>query len=519
MPREKRYDQDGLPIVSYTNGDLPKILDELGEALAERYPEEIFTYGGQLVRVYPSGDSLPGGGRAQVALSLHTIEAPHLVELFGRAATQERYSTSTKTFTACDCPRRFADSYLARGRWPVHKTLRGLLGTPTIDPAGRVIDRPGYDSNTALFLDFPKIPGYRRPAARPDQAKAREAVAYLRAQFETFPFVTPADEAAMLAALMTGMVRRVLPAAPLFAFSAPSPGTGKSLLADSCCIVATGRRASVLSLGQKEEETEKRITGVLLAGDAVVCFDNIEQRLGGDLICQACTQSEVRLRPLSTSKMVTVPTNSLFLATGNNLAIVGDLKRRSVLIRLDACCERPEHRRFAGNHLQMIGDHRGRIISAALTVVKSYIEAGAPDLPELRPIGGFEEWSRMVRQPLVWAGLPDPLAPAELLRAADPELETTRQLFQAWHAGFGGQPVTVARVIAEAKQTGPVSGEAVNAELREALNAACPERITPGSVSGWLRKHLDQIVDGLRLSQCGKDSRSKAVLWRVAPPC
>lgn len=517
MPRETLYDQDGRRVIRHTNGDLPEILDELGEALAERFGDSVFTFAGQLARVYPAGDPLPGVRRAQGALMLHPIEAPHLVELAGRAATHERWSATRETWTACDCPRRIADCYMNRGRWPELRPLCGFVEAPLVDAAGRVIDRPGYDSDTALFLAFAKIPGYRQLAARLDQAKARGAVAYLRERFATFPFVTPADEAALLAALITGLVRRVLPAAPLFAFSAPSPGSGKSLLAESCSIVATGRRASVLSLGLDEAEAEKRLAAVLLAGDSVICLDNIERPLRGDLLCQVATQSVVRLRPLGGSAMVNVPTGSLLLATGNNLAIVGDLKRRTVLIRLDAGCERPEHRRFAGDHLASIGERRGSIINAALTVVKAYIAAGSPDLPDLPPIGGFEQWSRMVRQPLVWAGLPDPLDPAEILRAADPELETTRLLFQAWHAAFASEQVTVSRVIAEAMQPGPLSGEAVNAELREALNVVCAERIAPRRFAGWLQRHQNQIVDGLRLSRSGQDGHSKAVLWQVAP--
>lgn len=72
-------------------------------------------------------------------------------------------------------------------------------------------------------------------------------------------------------------------------------------------------------------------------------LDNIERPLKGELLCQVATQTEIRLRPLSTSCMVTVSTSAFICCTGNNLSVVGDLKRRVCLIRLDAGVERPEH--------------------------------------------------------------------------------------------------------------------------------------------------------------------------------
>jgi putative DNA primase/helicase len=128
----------------------------------------------------------------------------------------------------------------------------------------------------------------------------------------------------------------------LFAITAPSPGTGKTLLCETLAIVATDRRASVMSLGHDDAEFEKRLGGVLLAGDAVISIDNIERALRGDLLCQIATQQFVRLRPLGGSGMLNVPTHALLVATGNNLAIIGDLKRRVLMVRLDAHTERPE---------------------------------------------------------------------------------------------------------------------------------------------------------------------------------
>ena len=52
---------------------------------------------------------------------------------------------------------------------------------------------------------------------------------------------------------------------------------------------------------------------------------------------------------LGISKNPAVPTNVTFLATGNNLALKGDLTTRALVCALDPQCERPEERKFAVN--------------------------------------------------------------------------------------------------------------------------------------------------------------------------
>jgi putative DNA primase/helicase len=287
------------------------------------------------------------------------------------------------------------------------------------------------------------------------------------------------------------------------------------MLAETPSVIATGRRASVLSLGHDDAEAEKRLGGVLLAGDACILLDNIERPLGGDLLCQVTTQPSVRLRPLGTSGVVSVPTHALLLATGNNLSIVGDLKRRVMLVRLDAQVERPEQRTFARNHLEDVYARRGELIRAALTIPMAYLNAGAPPLDGLTPAGSFEQWDRMVRRPLVWLGLPDPLLASETLRDDDPELASMRALFAAWRELFKDKSVTVAEVIEAGMDRGAMSGSPVNADLFDSLQVACAEKPNARRLGNWLRYRQNRIVDGLCLVRAGMDGKAKVAKWRV----
>jgi putative DNA primase/helicase len=207
--------------------------------------------------------------------------------------------------------------------------------------------------------------------------------------------------------------------------------------------------------------------------------------------------------------MLNVPTHALLIATGNNLAVIGDLKRRVLMIRLDAQTERPEQRTFNRDHLAEITARRGEIITDALTICGAYLTAGEPKIDGLFGFGGFEQWDRMVRRPLVWLGLPDPLLPAEGLRDQDPDLEAMRLLFTAWRRVVAdGMAVTAAELLN--------MGGAINQDLHDALQLVCSEKANGRRLGFWLRSHRNRIVDSLQLLHAGADGHAKVAKWKVA---
>ncbi len=505
------FDAGGRRVIRHDPGKLPEILDQLGAALAE-YAGNMYVYAGRLVRVYSVPEAQSGSvHRPRGALILHPVDAAHLVELAGRAAIHERFDARADRYKPCDCPKRVAEAYLARGHWPEIPTLTGFTEGPTITLDDKLLDQPGF--NDGLFLAFDQIAGYARPTASMEDAE--QAMTILLDLIREFPLIGYEDRAAVLAGIITGLVRRILPAAPMMAITAPTPGTGKTLLAETFSIIASNRRASVLSLGHDDAEAEKRLSGVLLAGDACILLDNIERPLKGDLLCQVLSQPSVRLRPLGGSGMVSLPTHALMVATGNNLAIVGDLKRRVALIRMDAGTERPEQRTFARDHLADVFARRGELIRAALTIPLAYLAAGAPTIDGLYPLGGFAEWDRMVRRPLVWLGLPDPLKASEGLREQDPDLEAMRLLFSAWREAFGDKAVTAAEVVAAGMATQLMSSDRTHPDLYEGLQLVCAEKPNTRRLGYWLRAHRDRIVDGLQLKPARPDGHAKVARWQV----
>lgn len=519
------YDQSGRVGIRHINGKLPDIVDAISQSLTNNHEYNIFIYAGRISRLYEIKKDLPSITRADGSLVIHPIDPMHLTELIGRVALHVKYDMrATDKITGkkgawvnCDCPRRIAEAYLSRGYWPELPILNGFVEAPTIDESGRLIDKPGYDKSSGLYLAFSNksISGYSSPSSSITKQAAAKALDELSELVGGFPYVSDADKSGIIAAIITALLRRILPSAPMFAVTAPMPGTGKTLLAETAAIISTGRRASVLSLGHDDAESEKRLGGVLLAGDAAILLDNIERPLSGDLLCQVTTQPSVRLRPLGVSSVVSVPTHSLILATGNNLSIVGDLKRRVVLIRMDAKTERPEQRPIPRDHIAYVLSKRGSIIKAALVVTMAYLQNGAPKLDSHIPFGSFELWDKLVRRPLIWLGYPDPLGGAEALRDADPDMEAMRALFNAWlEISELKNGCTVADIIKVGNDY-MVGGDPSYPDMRDALQLVCSEKINSRRLGYWLRSHKDRIVDGIQLIRLGEDSHTKAARWKV----
>lgn len=513
------FNGDGQRVIKHDPGKLPEILDECEQALADA-DCNLFVQSGRLVRIYPAKEGLSFGvNRPRGAITLHPVDGAHLVELLTKAAIHERFDARADKsindgYKKCDCPRRVADAFLARGNWPHLNQLAGFIEAPTITPDGRVIELPGYDEETGLFAAFEQNVRSTSPKPKPSCADAQKAKQVLMELVENFPEVGEEDTSAMLAGIITSLVRRILPAAPMMAITAPTPGTGKTLIAETFAIISAGRRASVLSLGHDDSEAEKRMGGVLMAGDSCILLDNIERPLKGDLLCQVCTQQFVRLRPLGSSIPVSIPTHALLVATGNNLSIVGDLKRRAVLIRMDAKTERPEHRKFDRDHLEYVFEHRGELIRAALEIPLAYIAAGSPAIDGLTPLGGFELWDKMVRRPLVWLGMADPLKSSEELRKQDPDLETMQMVFESWLRVFPLGGATAAEVVAASLYEIATSVKA-NPDLYDAMQMVCAEKINSRRLAGWLRTHRDRIIGNMKLEQDGTDTHTKIAKWKV----
>ncbi len=313
-------------------------------------------------------------------------------------------------------------------------------------------------------------------------------------------------------------VRGALSVAPLHAFRATTPGSGKSYLVDVVSTVSTGRPCPVISAAPDEAETEKRIAGLLLAGYPVVSIDNVNGELGGDLVCQAIERPLIRLRRLGASDITEIENRASLFATGNQLRVRGDMVRRTLVSDLDANLERPELKKFEADPVAMVLTNRGHYVSACLMIVRAYIAADKPG--RLPAVASFGDWSDLVRSALVWLGCGDPALSMEAARADDPELIELREMMTTWAEALGFDGISVAEVAKQAnlrtvnEKNEPTGFQ--HPELRDALLRSFGDHgnINTRRVAKWLASREGRIVDGHKFVRSGK-AEGGVIRWAI----
>lgn len=507
---------DKRPLIRIVPGEIERMVNE-AEAALIAMDDGLYRQGGRIVRAMWESIKTAGGGDGY-AMRLSQVTAPHLYERFSAAARFEVWSPAADDYVKANCPKDITEVYLARdGRWRL-PFLLGVVTAPTLRPDGSLLDKPGYDELTGLIydplgIDFPAV------AESPTRDDALAALELLKEPIRGYP-LQGAQLAVAISAIITTVIRRALRTAPMHAFSASTAGSGKSMLVDIAAMIATGSPAAVTSTGRDkygDAELEKRLTSSMLASDAVLSLDNLEEPLGSAFLCQLLTQTDVKLRPLGKSVNVVVPVTTSFFATGNNLIILGDLTRRILVANFAVDEERPELRKFDFNPLDLCKDKRAQYVHAALTIVRAYLVSGE-NVDEV-PLGSYGEWSRLVRDPLIWLGVGNPVDVMEEVRKGDPRLNDLRQMLTAWSEKFGSNPCGVDEAIAAANEqwpnVGPNDEIYVNKDLREALMsiAGAGNTINGKRLSWYLRKNKDRTVDGLRFMV---DEEEKRMRWLVA---
>ena len=418
--------------------------------------------------------------------------------------------------------RRYARTLLDRGQWrfPI---LNGIVGAPTLDREGRILQTRGYDRESGLYLDlsdsFPEVPEH------PTKEDARIALECLAYPLRGFPFASETDRSVALAMMLTSVIRRSLQTAPMFLIDAPTPGTGKSKLAEISGILACGQKPAAISQGKSAEEDEKRLATLLFAGDAIILLDNVERPIQGDFLCSILTQEVVQARILGQTERRVLPSLAVVIATGNNLEVYGDMCRRVVVCRLDAGMENPESRQFDFDACEEVRANRAELVVDALTILRAYHLAGCPD--RLPSFGSFEDWA-WVRGALVWLGFSDPHDSRGMIVSNDPVKEALVAIMDGWEETIGlDTPTRVKEMAATPKLKNKPGGSWIakvpkcdkDGHAVSPLHEAFKEHVCNGSwdamaVGKWLAKHKDRVIGG-RCFRVVSRSNSHGAKWAL----
>lgn len=284
--------------------------------------------------------------------------------------------------------------------------LEQVRGMPFMAGDGSLVDTRGYSAASRTW--FEPIPGVNVPAV-PERPSAEEVKAALSLLMDDmlvdFAFEGEADRAHALSLLLLPFVREMIDGpTPLHLIDAVVHGSGKGLLAKVCLMVSQGVEMEVKPFPENEGELRKTITATLLEGKPVVMFDNVNDALDSGVLAAATTEPVWSDRRLGSTANITARIRCVWVITGNNLRVSGELARRSApRIRLDpstktndpTIAENP-HLRAGFRHdnlVRWVKDHIAELAHAALVLVRSWVAAGSPAWSG-RAIGSYESWSK-----------------------------------------------------------------------------------------------------------------------------
>jgi hypothetical protein len=289
---------------------------------------------------------------------------------------------------------------------PNVRRLRGIVHTPVLRPDGTILEAPGYDPATGL-LHLPED-GLRVPpvSAHPTEAEVKAAVDLIDEMLAGFNFVTESDRSNFIGLLLTPVLRTLLrPPYKLGAIGAPMPGSGKSLLASLLRIIHGGVFRS--EVPTDEAEIRKQISTILDTTTGAVCqWDNATGLLKSSVLAGLLTSDSWGDRRLGGMQEVRAVNDRLWVITGNNLMLGGDLVRRTMWVTIDPKVPDPHLRTdFAIHGLESWAKiRRGELLHALLTMARAWLAAGAP-LAELERSDSYAGWTAGLGGLLAYVGI------------------------------------------------------------------------------------------------------------------
>lgn len=525
---QQHKDADPKPVIFIKQGNLDDLVRQAAGVL-QAASAGIYQWGGRLVRqAQPEAPSRNSPIQRDPAMRMLVPLTPGWIALrLSEAANLQRWDVRAKEYRPTDPPPRLATTILDAGDELGFPILRARAGCPQLLADGR-IQMDGYDPDTQLLVDAPGE--WPAPPKSPSRQDAEQALDRLRHLFRHYPWATSEAEATAIAALTTACIRPMLAAAPVFGITAPSSGagTGKSLLVRSISLVTTGRSPAVINWPNIPGEGAKRLDSAHLSGDLIISIDNITGQIEDAALCTSLTEPVRSIRELGASRIISAPMHATHFLTGNGLHahVRGDLTRRMVMVELDPKTDAPDQRDIPQRLDEECRARRGEIRRDVYTILLAYSAAGEPDM-ELSPMGNFHDWTRRVRSPLVWLGLPDPALTQAALRADDPRRDERAALFRAWHEAFGGGSADGATVreacnlVCEINTYHQLPRETVE-QLRDAIEAVATRRgkICALALGSWLRSARGARVGDLVLqSRSARGGTKRWVILRDdAPP-
>jgi len=358
-----------------------------------------------------------------------------------------------------------------------------IVDYPVVLP-DMTISRPGFNNGVYCTSDM-KITPETEPAIQ------REV---LRDLVVDFPFLDEPSRQNYFGLLLTPLLRHAIESnTPMHAVTSSIERTGKTKLAETILGgVVMGTPTLPIQLGGTEEEREKRIMSILLAGQTIVHLDNVNDFLDSPALASLLTARRFSGRVLGSSRIVEADNRLTIVATGNNLKASSETVKRTVPIQLLPATGNPEDRDdFKHPHLERyVAENRALVLSCLIGMIQAWLDAGQP-VGRAR-LGGFEGWAATIQGVLANAGF---TRWGENIRtwrdSADEDGADLARLVELWAAAHGTAAVPVQAIADLADQ---------NDVLMHRMRQTTP-RGRATAMGGLLRRWERRVVGRYRIER------------------
>jgi len=393
-------------------------------------------------------------------------------------------------------PREILASVLAGKTWPGVPPLRGVIGAPALRRDGSLLQAPGYDPATGLYLAskvaLPPVPD------EPTPEQVHAARDFLLNRFlRDFPWASPADRANYLALVATPILRHFTRSLTPFALiDATMPASGKSILTGGPGMLY-GQR--VMPWAYTEEELRKSITAVFTEQVGVVVWDNLAEGtvIDSPTLALLVTAGVWSDRQLGASRNIATVNDRLWMATGNNLQVGGDMASRTVRVHLDPNMPRPEQRdqsRFGIPHLDQwitVQANQHTVLWHLLVLVLDWINHGAARAVTVS-MRQFTPWAQALGGFLAHHSVDGFLANAADVRDIDEDETRWHAFLSCWHTLHGQEPMTAAELRRSAEpdwvgdtENNKWDGQFITTHTGRLPNALALGRLLTGQIGRW----------------------------------
>lgn len=424
----------------------------LTAAVANGVLPDVYVVGGQLVhlsRVSGPGDTPTNGGGLPVRAEPLTASVLAWLLAHHTFTHRVKKNKDTEEYEEVEASptKAVLSAVLSSRYWPDVRPLTGVVSSPVLRPDGTLLQTAGYDPTTGLYYapttPIPLIP------TTPTTQEVSDALDFVVNRLLCdFPFVAPADRANHIGLLIAPILRPFLDClTPFGLISATTQSSGKTLLAEIIAHPYGGK--NLVWRKNDDNELEKAITSALHSPAPVMLWDNITEGtvVSSAVLAGLLTNPQWSARMLGSSGAgFTTANDRLWLATGNNIRLGGDMATRTVLIRLDPNDPHPDQRdqtRFGIPHLDIwlkVPDNRVTVLRHLLILVTDWINAGAPRTEHT--MRQFTTWAGAAGGFLTHHGITGFLDNLGDMRQADDENTEWVAFLARWHELHGDRRIS-----------------------------------------------------------------------------